>query len=98
MRSPFRPPPPPFPPWAVSPRQLFHNSFSDYSGSRKFSFQIRHVQTLQPSDQNLRTPAYSRHLIITDSFLCPWGMKALTFSLNSTRLIQTLSMDPQCPY
>ena len=28
-------------------------------------------------------------LVITDSFLCSWGRKALTFSLNSTRLIQT---------
>ena len=29
------------------------------------------------------------HLIITDSLLYPWGKKALTFSLNSTRLIRT---------
>jgi len=35
-------------------------------------------------------PAYYRHLIITDSLLCLWGKKALTFSLNSTRLIQVI--------
>ena len=29
-------------------------------------------------------PRYE-HLIITNSFLCPWGKKALSFSLNSTR-------------
>ena len=29
------------------------------------------------------------HLIITDSLLCPWGKKALIFSLNSTHLIPT---------
>ena len=34
-------------------------------------------------------PAYYGHLIITDSLLCPWGNKAPTFSLNSTRLIRT---------
>ena len=34
------------------------------------------------------TPLYG-HLIITNSLLCPWGEKALTFSLNSTRLIRT---------
>ena len=44
----------------------------------------------------LRTPAQyaSGHLIITDSLLCPWEKKALTFPLNSTRLIWTLSMAP----
>ena len=36
------------------------------------------------------TPAYYRHLTITDSLLCLWGKKTLTFSLNSTRLIQTI--------
>ena len=35
-----------------------------------------------------------KHLIITDSFLCPWGKKILTYSLNSICLIQTLSMAP----
>jgi len=29
------------------------------------------------------------HLIFSDSLLYPWGKKALTFSLNSTRLIWT---------
>ena len=29
-----------------------------------------------------------------DSFLCPWRKKILTYSLNSTCLIQTLSMAP----
>ena len=29
---------------------------------------------------------------ITDSLLCPWEKKALTFSLNSTRLIRTLAV------
>ena len=30
------------------------------------------------------------HLIFTDSLLCPWGKKALTFSLSLTRLTDTL--------
>ena len=34
------------------------------------------------------------HLIIMDSLLCPWGKKVLTFSLNPTHLIRTLSMAP----
>ena len=34
------------------------------------------------------------HLVITVSLRCPWGKKTLTFSLNSTSLIQTLSMTP----
>ena len=37
----------------------------------------------------LRTPTLFEHPVLTDSFLCPWGKKALTFSLNSTRLIRT---------
>ena len=37
----------------------------------------------------LQTPAYYRHLIITDVLLCPWGKKALKFSLNSIRFIRT---------
>ena len=61
-------------------------------------------------------PLYG-HIIIIDNLFCPWGKKALaalwgsgvctqvkkplTFSLNSTRLIRTLSMFPpsvwQCP-
>ena len=49
---------------------------------------------LLQSKPTLLTPALYRHLIITDSLLCPWGKKALTFSQNSTRLIWTLSMAP----
>ena len=37
----------------------------------------------------LWTPALYRPLIITDILLCPWGKKALKFSLNSIRLIRT---------
>ena len=38
------------------------------------------------------------HLVITDSFLCPYRSLALTFSINSARLIRTLSKVPrQCP-
>ena len=36
-------------------------------------------------------PTKYRYLIITDSFLCPYGQKAFTFSLNSTCLIRTPS-------
>ena len=32
------------------------------------------------------TPLYG-HLMTTDSLLCPWGKKALTFSRNSTRVL-----------
>ena len=44
------------------------------------------------------------HHIITDSLLCPWGGKALTLSLNSTRLMRTprsyghFLWLPQCPW
>ena len=31
------------------------------------------------------------HLVITDNFLCPYRSLALTFSINSARLIRTLS-------
>ena len=44
------------------------------------------------SNLALRTPALYRHIMITDSLFCPWEKKALTFSLNSTHLIWTLSM------
>ena len=38
------------------------------------------------------------HLVSTDSFLCPYRSLALTFSINSARLIWTLSKVPrQCP-
>ena len=51
-----------------------------------------------PADPNYSQTSLYGHLIITDSLLSPWGNKALTFSLNSTRLVRTLSMAPQCPY
>ena len=35
---------------------------------------------------------YPGRVSITDSLLCPWEKKALTFSLNATRLIRTLSV------
>ena len=41
------------------------------------------------SNAALWTPALYRHLIITDILLCPWGKKALKFSLNSIRVIRT---------
>ena len=61
---------------------------------------------LLQSKPTLLTPALYRHLIITDSLLCPWGKKALTFSPNSTRLIRTphyyrqfaLSLGKESPY
>ena len=31
---------------------------------------------------------------VTDSLFCPWQKKALTFSLNLTRLMRTLSVTP----
>ena len=46
------------------------------------------------SNPALRTPAYYGHLIMTDSLLCPWGKKAVTFSLDLTHLIRTLSLAP----
>ena len=46
------------------------------------------------SNPTLQTDTHFGHLIITDSFLCPWGKKALRFSINSTHLIWTLSMAP----
>ena len=61
---------------------------------------------LLQSKPTLLTPALYRHLIITDSLHCPWGKKALTFSLNSNRLIRTphyygqfaLSLGKESPY
>ena len=49
---------------------------------------------------NYGLTAYYGHLIITDSLLCPWGKKALTFSLNSTRLIRHLIITDSllCPW
>ena len=51
-------------------------------------------------------PALYGHLIITNSLLYPWGKKALTLSLKSTRLIRTphyyeqsaLSLGKESPY
>ena len=50
---------------------------------------VLNVLLLVQSNPALRTPAQQGHLIITDSLLCPWGKKALKFSLNSTRFIRT---------
>ena len=52
-----------------------------------------------------QSPLYG-HLIITGILLCPWGKKALTFSLKSTPLIRTphyygdfaLSLGKESPY
>ena len=38
---------------------------------------------------SLRTLAWYGHLVIAESFSCPWGTKALIFSLNLTPLIRT---------
>ena len=46
-------------------------------------------QEVPRSNSALRAQAQYEHLIMTDRLLCPWGNKALTFSLNSTRLIRT---------
>lgn len=40
----------------------------------------------------IQTPRY------TDSLLCPRAKPFLTFSVNSSHLMRTLSMAPQCPY
>ena len=47
-------------------------------------FGVSNIITVKPRCIDTRL-----HLIITDSFLYRWGKKALTFSLNSTRLIRT---------
>ena len=41
----------------------------------------------------LRTPTLFEHPVLTDSSLCPWGKKALTFSLNSTLLMSIIKCD-----
>ena len=41
----------------------------------------------------LRTPTLFEHPVLTDSLLSPWGKKALTFSLNSTRLMSIIKCD-----
>ena len=45
--------------------------------------------TQAKSNPGLRTPAECGHLISKDNLLRPWGKKALTLPLNSTRLIRT---------
>ena len=60
-------------------------------GSRKLQSNETQEHTVGiQSNSTLRTPAalYGHH-VITESFLCPWGKKALKLSLNSTRLIRT---------
>ena len=53
-----------------------------------------HIQ----SNPSLRTPAQYGHLIITDSFLCPWGKIPLTFSLQSTlSKTDTFGTGTKCP-
>ena len=53
-------------------------------------FILRPICKKIQSNPALRTPAEYGHLIyITDSLLCPWGKKTLTFSLKSTHLIGT---------
>lgn len=39
------------------------------------------------------TDTLYRYLIILDSLLCPWGNKAVIFSLNLTRLILSFNTD-----
>ena len=52
--------------------------------------QIKYSQSpLYGHPLNTDTPLLSQA-----SLVCPWGKKALTFSLNSIRLIRTLSMAP----
>ena len=51
----------------------------------KFFLNIYNIHKLVIS----RTPLYGYLIIYTDSLPCPWKKKALTFSLNSTRLIRT---------
>ena len=41
----------------------------------------------------LRTPTLFEHPVLMDSLLSPWGKKALTFSLNSTRLMSIIKCD-----
>ena len=46
------------------------------------------VQSAVEQNPALRTPTLYGHPVLTDSLLCPWEKKSLTFSLNSTRLIR----------
>ena len=47
-------------------------------------FDVSNIFTVKP-----RSTDTCLHLIITGNFLYPWGKKALTFSLNSSRLTRT---------
>ena len=46
------------------------------------------AQSAVEQNPALRTLTLYGHPVLTDSLLCPWEKKALTFSLNSTRLIR----------
>ena len=73
--------------WPLKP--LKQHLTQQMVGEYLMFFQLfTHAVNLLHSHPALRTPNW----VITDSLLCPWGKKALTFSLNSTRLIRTLSM------
>ena len=75
--------------WPLKP--LKQHLTQQMVGEYLMFFQLfTHAVNLLHSHPALRTPNW----VITDSLLCPWGKKALTFSLNSTRLIRTLSMAP----
>ena len=61
----------------------------DFLGVKFLSREFFGFWSLPPFDHpcHLKSgvPPWDRHLIIMDCSLCPWGKKALTFSLNSTR-------------
>ena len=65
----------------------------DFLGVKFWSRDFFGFWFLPPSDHTCHlksiVPAWDRHLIITDSLLCPWGKKALTFSLNWTLSTRT---------
>ena len=75
--------------WPLKP--LKQHLTQQMVGEYLMFFQLfTHAVNLLHSNPALRTPNW----VITDNLLCPWGKKALTFSLNSTRLIRTLSVAP----
>ena len=70
--------------WPLKP--LKQHLTQQMVGEYLMFFQLfTHAVNLLHSHPALRTPNW----VITDSLLCPWGKKALTFSLNSTHLIPT---------
>ena len=75
-------------------RLLFEGSvyFSESWTQNKNCFNYG-IITVKPRFTDTRLLFYG-HLIMTDSLLCPWGKKALTFSLDLTHLIRTLSLVP----